>query len=155
MSGRDASYSLYWSQPVHRDINITWDVSTLHSKLCTSVWQGRVCCGLTWATNNEPLSSSFTHFYWTLQVIRQSFQSTPVSLSLKFPKLRRWWRRCNQYSGCIVMGWFEFPHLILRDRLHINYSIIELNYYLTAQLEGTSQLPTQQRGAREEQVALS
>ena len=30
------------------------------------------------------------------------------------------------------MGWFEFPHLILRDRLHINYSIIELNYYLTA-----------------------
>ena len=56
---------------MQRDINITWDVSTLHSKLCTSVWQGRVCCGLTSATNNEPLTSSSTHFYRALQVIRQ------------------------------------------------------------------------------------
>ena len=33
-----------------------------------------------------------------------------------------------------LMGSFEFPRLILRDRLHINYSIIELNSYLAGNI---------------------
>ena len=136
---RDASYSLYWSQSVHfTDINITSDHCTLHHCL---------------ARPSRPTSS---------ELIKLHLQLLSVLVIKRWDESvnRLWWwsgARCDwmslsisecqvsqtekiiselQPGAAVVMGWFEFPHLILRDRLHINYSIIELNYYLTAQLEG-------------------
>ena len=40
----------------------------------------------------------------------------------------------SQGPAAPLMGSFEFPRLILRDRLHINYSIIELNSYLAGNI---------------------
>ena len=92
MSGRDASYSRC------TEISILHGMSVLHSPLSTPVWTGR----------DPAISPSFTQSDQTLsQAVRQIMmkslpvslsltQCQPVSASVKFYKLRRSSRRCNQ-----------------------------------------------------------